>query len=308
MVDRGPGGHDSPHANDRDPERAVAPSLPAALRLGPVHLTVTDLDRSVAWYQESLGLRVHRHDAGEARLGDGEATTLVLVEEPQARRPGRTAGPLPLRAAVPVARGARPRGRPPLARPDADPGRLGPRDARGDLPRRPGRQRHRARRGPAARPLADAGGGVLGRRPAPARLRLAARDHRRRGAGAAGRRRPAHGAPAPARRRHRARARVLPRPDRLRGVVGDARARRSSRPGDTTITWASTPGAGRACRPRPRASSGCASGPWSCRRRATSRRCARGSRPRASRSRTSARGFLVRDPWAMALRVVEAGA
>jgi len=74
------------------PERAVAPSLPAALRLGPVHLTVTDLDRSVAWYQESLGLRVHRHDAGEARLGDGEATTLVLVEEPQARRPGRTAG------------------------------------------------------------------------------------------------------------------------------------------------------------------------------------------------------------------------
>ena len=74
------------------PERAAAPSLPAALRLGPVHLTVTDLDRSAAWYQEALGLRVHRHDAAEARLGDGEAATLVLVEEPQARRPGRTAG------------------------------------------------------------------------------------------------------------------------------------------------------------------------------------------------------------------------
>ena len=74
------------------PDRAAAPTLPAALRLGPVHLTVTDLDRSVAWYQEALGLRVHRHDPGAAELGDGEVTTLVLVEEPQARRPGRTAG------------------------------------------------------------------------------------------------------------------------------------------------------------------------------------------------------------------------
>jgi catechol 2,3-dioxygenase len=74
------------------PDRAAAPTLPAALRLGPVHLTVTDLDRSVAWYQEALGLRVHRHDPDAAELGDGEVTTLVLVEEPQARRPGRTAG------------------------------------------------------------------------------------------------------------------------------------------------------------------------------------------------------------------------
>jgi catechol 2,3-dioxygenase len=74
------------------PDRAAAPTLPAALRLGPVHLTVTDVDRSVAWYQEALGLRVHRHDTRAAELGDGEATTLVLVEEPQARRPGRTAG------------------------------------------------------------------------------------------------------------------------------------------------------------------------------------------------------------------------
>jgi catechol 2,3-dioxygenase len=74
------------------PDRAAAPTLPAALRLGPVHLTVTDVDRSVAWYQEALGLRVHRHGAAAAELGDGEATTLVLVEEQQARRAGRTAG------------------------------------------------------------------------------------------------------------------------------------------------------------------------------------------------------------------------
>lgn len=66
--------------------------LPATLALGPVQLTVSDLDRSVAWYQEALGLRVHRHDPGEAELGDGEVTTLVLAEDPQARPAGRHGG------------------------------------------------------------------------------------------------------------------------------------------------------------------------------------------------------------------------
>jgi catechol 2,3-dioxygenase len=66
--------------------------LPPTLSLGPVHLTVSDVDRSVAWYQRSLGLRVHRHDAGQAELGDGTETTLVLDEDPQARPAGRHAG------------------------------------------------------------------------------------------------------------------------------------------------------------------------------------------------------------------------
>ncbi|HYF24731.1 MAG TPA: VOC family protein [Baekduia sp.] len=70
----------------------TAPTLPATLRLGATHLTVTDLDRSVAWYQTALGLRVHRHDAQRAELGDGEAATLVLQEDAQARRAGRHAG------------------------------------------------------------------------------------------------------------------------------------------------------------------------------------------------------------------------
>jgi catechol 2,3-dioxygenase len=69
-----------------------APSLPATLRLGAVHLIVTDLDRSVAWYQRALGLRVHRHDVGEAALGAGEDDVLVLHEDPVARRAGRHAG------------------------------------------------------------------------------------------------------------------------------------------------------------------------------------------------------------------------
>jgi catechol 2,3-dioxygenase len=66
--------------------------LPATLRLGVVHLTVTDLDRSVAWYQSALGLRVHRHDVDTAALGDGGAEVLVLHEDSTAGQPGRTSG------------------------------------------------------------------------------------------------------------------------------------------------------------------------------------------------------------------------
>ena len=62
----------------------TAPVLPATLGLGAVHLTVSDVDRSVAFYQRVLGLRAHRHDATEAELGDGTTTTLVLVEDAQA--------------------------------------------------------------------------------------------------------------------------------------------------------------------------------------------------------------------------------
>jgi catechol 2,3-dioxygenase len=70
----------------------AAPRLPSTLRLGAVHLTVPAVDRSVAWYQRALGLRVHRHDATEAELGDGVETLVVLHEDAQARPPGRHAG------------------------------------------------------------------------------------------------------------------------------------------------------------------------------------------------------------------------
>jgi catechol 2,3-dioxygenase len=71
---------------------AAAPVLPATLRLGAVHLVVTQLDRSVAWYQAALGLRVHRQEPDVAELGDGTVTTLVLHEDPVAHAPGRHAG------------------------------------------------------------------------------------------------------------------------------------------------------------------------------------------------------------------------
>ena len=72
---------------------AAAPlMLPATLRLGAVHLTVTDLDRSVAFYEDSIGLSLHRREGGVAAMGVGEEDLLVLYEEPKARRAGRHAG------------------------------------------------------------------------------------------------------------------------------------------------------------------------------------------------------------------------
>jgi catechol 2,3-dioxygenase len=66
--------------------------LPATLRLGPVQLKVSDLDRSVAWYQSALGLRVQRLEPPVAELGDGTSTVLVLSERAGARQAGRHAG------------------------------------------------------------------------------------------------------------------------------------------------------------------------------------------------------------------------
>ena len=66
--------------------------LPATLRLGPVELTVTDLDRSVDWYQEALGLHLHSRADGRAELGDGESASVTLVEDRDAQPAGRHAG------------------------------------------------------------------------------------------------------------------------------------------------------------------------------------------------------------------------
>src|SRR5829696_1630230 len=71
---------------------ACSSKLPATLRLGAVHLTVTDLDRSVALYEKAIGLRLHRREDSLAVMGAGEEDLLVLYEEPGARRAGRHAG------------------------------------------------------------------------------------------------------------------------------------------------------------------------------------------------------------------------
>ena len=75
----------------RDPEELEATGAPASAEIsartsmGPVHLTVSDLERSLAFYRETLGLAVLGRDDGRASLGAGERELLVLVEEPGAR-------------------------------------------------------------------------------------------------------------------------------------------------------------------------------------------------------------------------------
>jgi catechol 2,3-dioxygenase len=71
---------------------ARAATLPDALRLGPVHLKVRDLDHAVAWYEDALGLRVHGRADGSAELGDGAETVVVLQADPDAVPAGRHAG------------------------------------------------------------------------------------------------------------------------------------------------------------------------------------------------------------------------
>jgi catechol 2,3-dioxygenase len=72
-------------------------SVPAAVlapetRLGTLELTVTDLERSIRYYERSIGLRVHERDERRAALGAGGEDLVVLVEQPGARRAGRHAG------------------------------------------------------------------------------------------------------------------------------------------------------------------------------------------------------------------------
>ena len=67
-------------------------TLPDGLRLGPVHLTVTDLERSIPFYETAIGLQLARRDGAEAALGTGGEDLLVLTEEPSARPAGRHAG------------------------------------------------------------------------------------------------------------------------------------------------------------------------------------------------------------------------
>jgi len=63
------------------------------MQLGPVHLVVADLDRSVAFYQDAIGLQVHERTDATAALGTGGgAPLLALAGEPGARRAGRHAG------------------------------------------------------------------------------------------------------------------------------------------------------------------------------------------------------------------------
>ena len=66
-------------------------TLPSATTVGPVHLTVSSLDRSLPYYIESVGLEVLERDDARASGGADGRPLVVLVEEPDARPvPGTT--------------------------------------------------------------------------------------------------------------------------------------------------------------------------------------------------------------------------
>jgi catechol 2,3-dioxygenase len=67
-------------------------ALPAETRLGPVELTVTDLDRTEAFYRDVIGLQSHRRDRDGLSMGAGGEDLLVFTENPNARQAGRHAG------------------------------------------------------------------------------------------------------------------------------------------------------------------------------------------------------------------------
>jgi catechol 2,3-dioxygenase len=52
--------------------------------MGPVHVTVSDLERSLEYYEGAIGLALLERDDGRASLGAGDTELLVLVEEPGA--------------------------------------------------------------------------------------------------------------------------------------------------------------------------------------------------------------------------------
>ena len=63
-----------------------------AAHIGAVQLTISDLERSVAFYQLRLGFAVHRRDEGTAHLGAGGTDLLVLEQSLHAPRVRGTTG------------------------------------------------------------------------------------------------------------------------------------------------------------------------------------------------------------------------
>lgn len=64
---------------------AVRAELPAETTVGAVELTVLDLERSLSYYRQAVGLRVLAVDGNRASLGVQTRELLRLVEEPSAK-------------------------------------------------------------------------------------------------------------------------------------------------------------------------------------------------------------------------------
>ncbi|MBI5650250.1 MAG: VOC family protein [Chloroflexi bacterium] len=70
----------------------MRPSIHPDTTLGFVRIAVSDLQRALDFYQNTLGFKLHRREGNHARLGAGENDLLVLDELPNARRVNRATG------------------------------------------------------------------------------------------------------------------------------------------------------------------------------------------------------------------------
>jgi catechol 2,3-dioxygenase len=61
--------------------------LPTGTRLGPVHLQIADLERSIAYYKDVLGMRVLREGGSSALVGAQDGRPLVELHELRGARP-----------------------------------------------------------------------------------------------------------------------------------------------------------------------------------------------------------------------------
>ncbi len=77
---------------DGSSEGDGTPPIPAATTVGPVHLTVADLGRSVGFYEQAIGLHAIERAAGRASLGAGDTELVVVHEAPGARSVPRSSG------------------------------------------------------------------------------------------------------------------------------------------------------------------------------------------------------------------------
>src|SRR3954453_4512803 len=68
------------------------PGIAPETRMGSVHLAVSDLGRSLDYYQRLVGLQVHERDDASARLGAGGEDLVVLYEQPGAEPAPRNTG------------------------------------------------------------------------------------------------------------------------------------------------------------------------------------------------------------------------
>ncbi len=78
--------------NQTQTETKTKFSIHPKTRIGEVSLTVANLDRQVAFYQQVLGFQLHRRDGNTAALGAGGPDLLKLTEQPGFHRYRGTTG------------------------------------------------------------------------------------------------------------------------------------------------------------------------------------------------------------------------